>query len=147
MKLFPVPPSAKRILGLDYGSKRIGVAVSDPLRIIAKGVSVIEQSPSVMEEIRMLVTSYDVGEIVVGMPFTLKGEKRQTADDVEKFMNRLHDALNIPVVSIDERFTSQLAQETIRMMGVKKKQRQVKKTVDMTAAALILQQYLDRHVH
>lgn len=147
MKLFPVPSSAKRILGLDYGSKRIGVAVSDPLRIIAKGISVIEQSPSMMEEIRMLVTSYDVGEIVVGMPFTLKGEKRQTAEEVEKFMNRLHEALNIPVVSIDERFTSQLAQETIRLMGVKKKQRQVKKTIDMTAAALILQQYLDRLDH
>lgn len=147
MKLFPVPSSAKRILGLDYGSKRIGVAVSDPLRIIAKGISVIEQSPSMMDELRALVASYDIGEIVVGMPLTLKGEKRQTAEEVEKFMNRLHEALNIPVVSIDERFTSQLAQETIRMMGVKKKQRQVKKTVDMTAAAIILQQYLDRHVH
>lgn len=147
MKLSPVSSSAKRILGLDYGSKRIGVAVSDPLRIIAKGISVIEQSPSMMEELRALVVSYDVGEIVVGMPLTLKGEKRQTAEEVEKFMNRLHEAFNIPVVSIDERFTSQLAQETIRLMGVRKKQRQVKKTVDMTAAAIILQQYLDRHVH
>jgi putative holliday junction resolvase len=147
LKLSPVSSSAKRILGLDYGSKRIGVAVSDPLRIIAKGISVIEQSPSMMEELRALVVSYDVGEIVVGMPLTLKGEKRQTAEEVEKFMNRLHEAFNIPVVSIDERFTSQLAQETIRMMGVKKKQRQVKQTVDMTAAAIILQQYLDRHVH
>jgi len=147
LKLSPVSSSAKRILGLDYGSKRIGVAVSDPLRIIAKGISVIEQSPSMMEELRALVVSYDVGEIVVGMPLTLKGEKRQTAEEVEKFMNRLHEAFNIPVVSIDERFTSQLAQETIRLMGVRKKQRQVKKTVDMTAAAIILQQYLDRHVH
>ncbi len=74
-----------------------------------------------MDELRALVASYDIGEIVVGMPLTLKGEKRQTAEEVEKFMNRLHEALNIPVVSIDERFTSQLAQETIRMMGVKKK--------------------------
>jgi putative holliday junction resolvase len=147
LKLFPVSSSAKRILGLDYGSKRIGVAVSDPLRIIAKGISVIEQSPSMMEQLRALVASYDIGEIVVGMPLTLKGEKRQTAEEVEKFMSRLHEAFNIPVVSIDERFTSQLAQETIRLMGVKKKQRQVKKTVDMTAAAIILQQYLDRHVH
>ncbi|HMD14029.1 MAG TPA: Holliday junction resolvase RuvX [Bacteroidota bacterium] len=139
--------SAKRILGLDYGSKRIGVAVSDPLRIIAKGISVIEQSPSMMEQLGMLVSSYDIGEIVVGMPLTLKGEKRQTAEEVEKFINRLHEAFSIPVVSIDERFTSRLAQETIRLMGVKKKQRQVKKTIDMTAAALILQQYLDRLDH
>jgi len=141
-----VPSYTKRILGLDYGSKRIGVAVSDPLRIIAQGITVIEQSTGMMDFLQLLVKQYDIGEIVVGMPLTLKGEKGQKAEEVEKFIARIQEAFQIPVIWLDERFTSRLAQETIRSMGVKKKQRQIKKNVDMAAAALILQQYLDRVV-
>jgi putative Holliday junction resolvase len=133
----------KRILGIDYGTRRIGVAVSDPLRLIATGVAVIENSPLAVAEIRQIAARYDPEKIVVGMPFTLKGEKGSSASEVEKFIARLEEELGLEIVRTDERFTSKVAQRTLRDMNVKKKERQVKGTIDMMSAALILQAYLD----
>jgi putative Holliday junction resolvase len=133
----------QRILGIDYGSKRIGVAVTDPLRIIAKGITVVSNSPSTMMELKRLVEEYDVRQVVVGMPFTLKGEKGQKAEEVERFISQLEKELNVSVIRFDERFTSRAAHETMIAMGVKKKKRQIKGNIDMTAAALILQEYLE----
>jgi len=134
----------KRVLGLDYGSRRIGVAISDPLRVIAKGLCVLQNSPAILDELRSLVHTHDAGEIVIGMPLTLKGVKGAKALEVEKFAEMIRENLGVPVHELDERFTSRVAQETIRQMGVKKSQRQVRETVDAAAAALILQQFLDR---
>ena len=73
----------KRALGIDYGSTRIGVAVSDPLNIIAKGIEVVPNTPRCVERIREIAEEYEVGVIVVGMPFNLKGEAGKKAEEVE----------------------------------------------------------------
>ena len=137
--------SLKRILGIDYGSKRIGIAVSDPLRIIAQGVSVVANSSTMINEIKKLVHEYSAEMIVVGMPLNLKGEKGIKAEEVEKFITQIEKELQIEVVRFDERFTSKMAHQTLRDMEVKKKKRQAKGTIDRMAAALILQGYLDSH--
>ena len=135
----------KRFLGIDYGSKRIGIAVSDPLRIIARGLQVIANSPKTIDEIKRLVSEYDIEKIVVGMPFNLKGERGQKAEEVQSFIEKVKAEINIEVVEWDERFTSQDAHQTLRDMGAKKKQRQSKEKIDEIASALILQGYLDSH--
>lgn len=133
----------KRLLGIDYGSKRIGIAVSDPLRIIAQGISVVINSSKAIEQIKKIVQEYDPEKIIIGMPLNLKGEKGIKAEEVEKFIAELETKLNIEVVRFDERFTSKIAEQTLRDMNVKKKTRQAKGYIDSMAAALILQGYLD----
>ncbi|HTK83245.1 MAG TPA: Holliday junction resolvase RuvX [Bacteroidota bacterium] len=133
----------QRILGIDFGTRRIGVAVSDPTGTIASGVAVIANSSVMFTELKRLAEQYDVKTIVVGMPFNLKGERGAKALEVEEFMRGLRDATGCDIVEWDERFTSQSAQETMRAMGMKKKQRQEKSRVDLMASALILQGYLD----
>lgn len=137
--------TTKRILGIDYGSKRIGVAVSDPLNIIARGVRVLENSRRLMDEIRTVVAEYDPAAVVVGMPLTLGGEMGAKAKEVEAFIVRLEREIGIPVIRIDERFTSEEAHETLREMGVKMMKRRSKSAIDLMAASLILQRYLDGH--
>jgi len=133
----------KRILGIDYGEKRIGIAVSDPMKIIAKGIKVIENSANALREIQHIAMEYDVEIIVVGMPFNLKGERGTMAKEVEVFIDKLKGSTGLEIVTWDERFTSHTAHETLRTMGVKKKQRQEKSQIDLMASALILQGYLD----
>ena len=133
----------KRILGIDYGSRRIGIAVSDPLRIIAKGVSVVENSPGAVKQIREIAREYDVEKIIVGMPYTLKGEKGRSAADVESFIEQLKTVIVEEIIVWDERFSSQSAHETLLTMGVRKKARRSKERIDEMAAAIILQGYLD----
>lgn len=133
----------QRALGIDYGTTRIGVAVSDPLNIIARGLEVVQNTPKSIDRIRQLAEEYDVGVVVVGMPYNLKGEVGRKAQEVELFIAALRSAVGREVVSVDERFTSRMAQQTLIDMGVGKKARRVKGVVDLTAAALILQHYLD----
>ncbi len=135
----------KRILGIDYGSKRIGIAVSDPLGIIAQGISVVANSSTVVNDIKKLVHEYGAEMVVVGMPLNLKGEKGIKAEEVEKFITQIEKELQIEVIRFDERFTSKMAHQTLREMEVKKKKRQEKGNIDKMAAALILQGYLDSH--
>ncbi len=134
-----------RFLGIDYGSKRIGVAVSDPLNIIARGLRVLENSSRLMEELRAIVAEYDPAAIVIGMPLTLGGERGPKAREVEAFIGRMERELGLRVIPCDERFTSEEAHETMLAMGVKRKKRRSKPAVDLMAAALILQRYLDGH--
>lgn len=133
----------KRLLGIDYGSTRVGIAVSDPLQIIAQGVSVLLNSPGIAGEIQRLVDQYDIGTIVVGYPYTLKGTSGPKGREVDIFVDLLRQNVSCPVVIFDERFTSRTATQTLRMMGVQKKERRKKGIVDVMAAALILQTYLD----
>lgn len=133
----------KRILGIDYGLKRIGVAVSDPLRIIAQGIEVISNTPALFEKIKMIAEKYDVEVIVVGFPYNLKGETGQSAKEVQVFIQGLKAVIKIPIIEWDERFTSAVAHQTLIDMDVKRKKRQQKSTIDRMAAALILQSYLD----
>jgi len=134
----------KRLLGIDYGSKRVGIAVSDPLNIIARGVTVIPNSEKLIGEIKRIAGEFDIEKIVVGIPLNLKGQKGSKAEEVEEFIRALEAELGIEIVRQDERFTTMEAHRTLRDMNVGKSKRRSRGTIDEMASALILQGYLDR---
>ena len=134
----------RRIMGIDFGTRRVGIALSDPLQIIAQSLETMENAPLMISRIRDLVEREDVELVVVGMPFNLKGEKGQKGEEVERFLLQLRKQLPVDVVTWDERFTSTLAHSTMLQMGTKKKERQTDKgRIDAMAAAIMLQGYLD----
>ncbi|MFA6457309.1 MAG: Holliday junction resolvase RuvX [Bacteroidota bacterium] len=136
-----------RFLGIDYGSVRIGLSLSDPLKIIAQGFKTINNDGNSLDQIASIITEQNIEKIVVGNPLNLKGEVSTKAEEVKQFVNRLKERTSIEVILLDERFTSVMAQRSIISMGTKKKQRQSNKgKVDEVAAAILLQGYLDSHL-
>lgn len=134
-----------RILGIDYGSKRVGVAISDPLRLIAQPVVTLENNDDLMENIREIVETRNVGVLVVGMPYAPDGGKGKTAEAVDRFIAQLELIVQFPIVTWDESNSSVSAQQVFIEGGMKKKQRRKKSNVDVMAARLMLQEYLDSH--
>ncbi len=132
-----------RILGIDYGTVRIGLAISDPMRIIAKGLKTIANDSKAIAEILKIVSERNVAKIVIGKPLTLKGEVSYKAIEVEKFIESLKAKTTAEIISYDERFTSVMAEKAILTMGMSKKQRRDKSTIDEIASAILLQGYLD----
>jgi putative Holliday junction resolvase len=142
-----VKPSATglpRVLGIDYGRARVGIAVSDPLGIVARGVTVLTRTGSLVADVCRIAAELGAGTLVVGMPLTLRGTKGEIAAEVEEFIAALRRECGLPVIAVDERFSSSRAEATMIDMGVPRKKRRVKGEVDRIAAALILQDYLDR---
>lgn len=132
-----------RIVGVDYGKKRVGVAVSDPLRLFAQPYGTFKPS-EVLEELVQLRDREGIEVIVIGWPLTLEGEEGDATAFVASFIKRLRKVLpGVPVVKQDERFTSEMAKDAIRAAGAKRKARRNKERVDAAAAAIILQQYLE----
>jgi putative Holliday junction resolvase len=131
-------------MGLDYGTVRIGVSVSDPLKIIAQGFTTLQNGQDVVDRILSIVQEQAVERIIVGNPLNLRGEISTKAEEVQEFVKRLKAKTAVEIVMLDERFTSVMAQRSIMTMGTKKKQRQNNKgKVDEVAAAILLQSYLD----
>ncbi len=135
--------TSKRILAIDYGERRLGIAISDPTNTIARGLPTLEHSNKLFDRLRGLIQEHDVGSIVVGIPYTLKGDVGMKAKEVQEFIDRLQNEVHVPVRTWDERFTSRLARNAMREMGTKKSERQRKGSVDLLAATLLLQSYLD----
>ena len=131
-----------RILGIDYGSRRIGLALSDPMGIIASGIGTLENDADLLARIRQIVEENEVGRIVIGMPLTLRGEAGDAAAMVTSFVERLREILDVKIETLDERFTSSIAEQAIRDMGVGRKKRRDKAKVDEIAAVVLLQDYL-----
>lgn len=137
-----------RILSVDYGKKRTGLAVTDPLQLIAGGLATVETSA-----LEAFVVDYarreDVERIVVGRPTQMNGEDSENMRRVEPFVNRLRKLLpDIPVEYVDERFTSVLAHRAMLDGGLKRKDRQNKALVDEISACIILQSYLEaKRIH
>jgi len=134
-----------RILGIDYGEKRIGVAISDPLGITAQGVAVFGKGKTFAEdikEIKKIIKQYEgIDEIVVGLPRTLKGEIGPSAQKVLEFTEALKGAFKIAINTWDERMTTAQAEKTLQAAGLNSKKR--RSVIDKTAAAYILQSYMD----
>lgn len=132
-----------RYLGLDVGDVRIGVALSDETATLASGLPTLGRvgPRKDVKAVVELVRRHEVGEVVVGMPRTLAGALGPQAQKVLGFMEGLRGVLRIPVVPWDERFTSVVAQQTLREAGVARRDR--KASVDKVSAVLILQNYLD----
>jgi putative Holliday junction resolvase len=138
----------QRVLGIDYGSRRIGLSLSDPLGIIAQPIESLKNDSSLFLLLQQISTRENIKLIVVGMPFNLKGQPAQKAGEVQKFIDVLRAALGIDVVTWDERFTTSIAHRTMVTMGTKKKERQKKDgRIDSMAAAIILQGFLDNTKH
>jgi putative Holliday junction resolvase len=132
-----------RLLGLDYGRKRVGVAVTDPERIIASGRETVSA-----HEIRSYLKKYlsveKVDEVVVGYPRTLQNKPSEAVTYIHPFLDWFRKEFpGIPLVLYDERFTSKMAEDAIIRSGVPKTLRRDKSLVDKISAALILQSYLD----
>lgn len=132
-----------RILGLDVGDKRIGIAVSDPMRITAQpvGTLVRTQTGEDFEKVIETAREYEVGLIVVGLPTRLNGSASPQTEKVERFREELEKRTEIPVKSWDERFTTTSAEASLIEAGMRRKTR--RGVVDSVAAQIMLQHYLE----
>ncbi len=131
-----------RILAIDYGKKRTGLAVTDPLRIIATALETVSTN-ELLNFLKAYIQKETVDEIVIGMPKTLKNEDSEIAPLVRKFMEEMKKIFpDKPIREIDERFTSSMAQQAMIDGGMNKKDRQEKGNVDKISATIILQSYL-----
>ncbi|WP_416197870.1 MAG: Holliday junction resolvase RuvX [Sporanaerobacter sp.] len=135
----------ERILGLDVGDKTIGVAVSDPLGMIAQGVTTIRRTSikNDMEELKNIVNEYNVSKVVVGLPKNMNNTIGPQGQKVLNFVEKMKKALNnIEIILEDERLTTVSAERMLIDGDVKREER--KKVIDKVAATYILQTFLDR---
>ena len=134
----------KRIIGIDYGKKRVGVAVSDPLMIFASPLETVPTA-NIINYLKTYTSKEEVEKFVVGYPVNMDNRPSEAAQYVDGFLKQLRKAFpQIPVVLEDERFTSVLAFQSLIDSGVKKMDRRDKAAVDKVSAALILQTFMDR---
>jgi putative holliday junction resolvase len=131
-----------RIMGLDFGSKTIGVAVSDALFWTAQGVKTIKRSNAEIEELRKLIQEYEVSEIVIGYPKNMNGTLGPRCALTDEFAERLRAEFGLPIELWDERLSTLAAQRTLLEADVSRGKR--KQVIDKMAAVFILQGYLDR---
>jgi putative Holliday junction resolvase len=133
----------KRILAIDYGCKRVGLAVTDPLQIIATPLDTVHAS-EVLAYLSNYIAKEPVELFVVGMPKNLDNKPAEAAQYVEPFIKQLHKKIpDIPIELMDERFTSKIAFQAMIDGGVKMMDRRNKETVDKISAVIILQSYLE----
>ena len=133
-----------RILAIDYGRKRTGLAVTDPLQIIANGLCTIPGSEALIF-LKDYIAREKVDLIVVGLPTQMNNEPSENMQHVQTFAARLHKSLpDIPIEYADERFTSVMAHQAMIDGGLRKKRRQDKALVDEISATIILQGYLEK---
>ena len=132
-----------RILGLDYGERRIGIALSDPLGIIAKPLTVLDRKiiPDYISQLSDIILNKQVTAVVVGLPLTLMGKESKQTEIVLSFIKQLKETLSIPVITIDERLSSVAAEKSLQEQAIKTGHN--KGRIDETAAAIFLQEYLD----
>jgi len=134
-----------RIIAFDYGTKRIGIAVTDPLQIIATGLDTIHPK-DIIEYLKKYLLTEEVEGFVIGNPKQMDGSPSESAQHVKGFSTLLRKSFpQIPQHWIDERFTSKLAHETIMQSGLKKQDRRNKERVDTIAATIILQYFMEEH--
>ncbi len=132
-----------RVLAIDYGKKRTGLAITDPLRIIATALDTVP-TENVVTYLKAYTSKENVDEFVVGMPKTLQNEDSEMASHVRTFIKELKVVFPAkPVHEVDERFTSSMAKRAMIDGGMRKKSRQDKSNVDKISATLILQGFLE----
>lgn len=131
-----------RILSIDYGKKRTGIAVTDPLQIIANGLATVSTS-ELLSYLKDYLSREQVEKIIIGRPMQTNGQPSENLQRVEQFVNRWKKEMpDVPVEYVDERFTSVLAHQAMIDGGLRKKARQDKALVDKISATIILEDYL-----
>lgn len=134
--------SDRRILAIDVGERRIGLAVTDPMAIFASGLPTAPADEQLIPHLLRLIAEYGITDILVGLPLTLKGEVGESARRVHAFVESLRPHISLPIILWDERFTSVQAEQTIRDLGVNRKSRRRKEKIDELSAVHLLQSYL-----
>ena len=135
-----------RILSIDYGGKRTGLAVTDPLKIIATGLKTVE-TPKLISFLKDYFSKEAVELVIVGMPVNWNDTATHATPLVQKFIKEFQKNFpSVPIKEVDERFTSKLASQAMLQMGLKKKQRQNKAMLDEIAATIMLQEYLQHNL-
>lgn len=134
-----------RIMAIDYGTKRVGLAVTDPLQIVANALDTVDNN-KIMDYLKEYTSQENVELFVVGEPFRMDGTPAQSTEAINKFIDKLKK--EFPTISIDredETFSSKHAFETMIQSGISKKKRRDKGTVDRIAATIILQNYMENN--
>ena len=132
-----------RVLALDVGDRRVGLAISDPTGMLASPLGHVERGPTDIQEIVGIAEGNDSTQIVVGLPLTLAGESGAQAAKVRQFIRELRSATGIPVVTIDERLSTVQAQRLLTDSDQGRRSNRDRGRIDASAAAVILQSYLD----
>jgi putative holliday junction resolvase len=132
-----------RCLGIDFGTKRIGLAVSDPLQMIAQGVSALPNDTTFLSRLLVLIDDLEIVRVIVGMPYSEDGGIGSKGKEVERFVQHLRERLTVDVDTWDESLTSVEAEKMMIESGMRRKKRQRKGEKDVMAARILLQGYLD----
>ena len=132
-----------KILSIDHGDKKTGLAISDEDEKLASRFLTVENksSENLIKEIKKIILEKDISKIILGIPIGFKGESAQT-QNIRKFSAKLSESIKMPIIEINEIFTSKMAEENLLNAGVKREE--IKKIIDQEAARIILQDYLDR---
>lgn len=133
-----------RVLGIDYGEKRIGLALTDPLGMFAQPLSVLERGEKLRQDLRGIAAvcrEHEVTEIVIGLPLSMSGEAGTKAKEVREFAARLAETVRLPIHEWDERLTTTAAERALLEGNVRRSRR--REIIDKTAAALILAGWLE----
>jgi len=134
-----------RILSIDYGGKRTGIAVTDPFKMIATGLCTVE-TPKLITFLKEYFLKETVEQVIIGMPSNWDDSATHATPLVEKFLKDFHKHFPLmPIQTVDERYTSKMATDAMLQMGLKKKERRDKGIVDKIAATIMLQEYLGRN--
>jgi putative holliday junction resolvase len=134
-----------RILAVDYGERRVGLAISDPTATIAQPLDVLVRRAGKrppVQAVADIAAAHGVAHIVVGLPLTLAGDESDWTGEVRAFGEKLAERIGCGVTFADERLTSVIAERAVRSLGLKKKQREEKARIDAAAAVVILQAFL-----
>ena len=134
----------RRILGVDYGETRTGLAVSDEMQFLASGIGYIKCNgiKNIADEVAKKAAELDVCEIVVGMPVNMNGTLGEKSERIKEFIRILSDKVSVPINTLDERVTTMAAHQILNFTNIKSSKR--KGVIDTLSAQIILQNYLDR---
>jgi putative Holliday junction resolvase len=136
-----------RVLGIDFGERRIGLALSDPSATIAQPLPTLTRRMGKRPPIAAIVEiihNHEVARAVIGLPLNLAGDETEWTASVREFAAKLQDRAGVPVDFLDERLTSVQAERAVRSLGLKRSERERKDRIDAAAAVLLLQTFLDR---
>lgn len=130
-----------RIMAIDYGLKRVGVAITDPLCTISQPLLTIEpkSSSDLIKRLKCIAQEHEVGMIILGNPLSLEGKPTEMSNRIERFMKKLRRSIDVEVVLWDERYSSKYAVKRMRNLGISGK----KEEIDRIAAAILLDEYLE----
>ncbi len=133
-----------RILAIDYGRKRVGLAVTDPLQLIANKLTTV-RSHDILDFLKDYFQKENVEKVIIGYPLQMNNEASEAVQYINPFLKRFQKLFpDMPIEQVDERFTSKMAFQTMLDAGLKKKDRQDKGTIDAVSATIILQSYMEQ---